>query len=104
MVSVDAFLRSGTTDEADNLRSDLNQDNFALHGSVVQQCGSSSAGWSASSSEDAALGSIMENMFSPHAAGSQSRAGQQSEAGQTYHTEKHRLLCVFGMFTSKMYN
>lgn len=35
MVSVRAFLRAKTTDEADNPRSNLNKDNFALHGSFV---------------------------------------------------------------------
>ena len=36
MVSVCAFLRAKTTDEADNPRSNLNKDNFALHGSFVR--------------------------------------------------------------------
>lgn len=36
MVSVHAFHRTKTTDEADNLRSNLNKDDFALHGSFVQ--------------------------------------------------------------------
>lgn len=37
MVSVHAFHRAKTTDEADNLRSNLNKDNFALHGSFVEE-------------------------------------------------------------------
>lgn len=37
MVSVGAFLRAKTADEADNLRSNLNKDNSALHGSSVRE-------------------------------------------------------------------
>ena len=36
MVSVCAFHRVKTTDEADNFTSNLNKDNFALRGSCVQ--------------------------------------------------------------------
>lgn len=36
MVSVHAFHRSRTTDEADNLWISLNKENFALHGSFAQ--------------------------------------------------------------------
>lgn len=36
MGSVLAFHGAKTTDEADNLRSDLNKDNLTLHGSLVE--------------------------------------------------------------------